>query len=133
MSKKGWIILGVGVLVVGGIIGAATGGGDNSKTTNQTSAATYAQVTTTSTTTAEPAKSSKISLEEFNSIKNGMTYKEVVEIIGGEGEVLSESGEEGSKYHTIMYKWDGEGGFGANANAMFQGGKLISKSQLGLK
>lgn len=74
-----------------------------------------------------------ISMEEFSKIKNGMTYNEVKEIIGSEGELLSESGAPGSPYYTVMYAWDGSGSLGANAIFMFQGGKLISKSQMGLK
>lgn len=80
-----------------------------------------------------PPNEPTISLAEFNEIKTGMSYEEVCEIIGSEGELLSESGESGSDYHTVMYMWDGEGSIGANANAMFQGGKLISKAQIGLK
>jgi hypothetical protein len=65
-----------------------------------------------------------------------MSYEEVVEIIGGQGEVLSESGTPGGTgmdIHTVMYTWEGESGFGANANAMFQGNKLMNKAQFGLK
>ncbi len=74
-----------------------------------------------------------ITLEEFNQIKNGMTYEDVVEIIGGEGTLLSESGSKNSEYYTVMYSWEGTGSIGANANCMFQGGFLISKAQFGLK
>ncbi|MBA4121333.1 MAG: hypothetical protein H0X72_02570 [Acidobacteria bacterium] len=59
-----------------------------------------------------------------------MKYSEAVKILGSRGEVLSESGIGGTK--TIMYQWNGEG-FGANMNAMFQNGKLVSKAQFGLK
>ncbi|WP_438358143.1 hypothetical protein [Bacillus toyonensis] len=62
-----------------------------------------------------------------------MSYDEVKSIIGSDGEVLSETGQAGDQFHTIMYKWDGEKGFGANANFMFQDGKLQNKSQFGLK
>lgn len=72
-----------------------------------------------------------ISKDEFSRIRNGMSYKEVTSIIGGEGELLSESGE--GQYHTVMYQYWGENGGGANANIMFQGGKLISKAQFGLE
>ncbi|WP_257149907.1 hypothetical protein [Bacillus cereus] len=65
--------------------------------------------------------------------KNGMSYDEVKAIIGSDGEVLSETGQAGDQFHTIMYKWDGEKGFGANANFMFQESKLQNKSQFGLK
>ena len=62
-----------------------------------------------------------------------MSYEDVCAIIGSEGELLSEVGESGTEYHTVMYSWDGEGSLGANANCMFQGGVLVSKAQYGLK
>ncbi|RJS60154.1 DUF3862 domain-containing protein [Bacillus sp. PK3_68] len=74
-----------------------------------------------------------VSLDEFGKIENGMSYDEVTQIIGGEGEKLSESGEEGSEFHTVIYSYNGEGGLGANANFTFQGGKLMNKAQMGLK
>ena len=62
-----------------------------------------------------------------------MTYEEVVQIIGGEGEVLSEVGEKGTDLYTVMYKYDGESGLGANANFTFQNNKLQAKAQFGLE
>lgn len=77
---------------------------------------------------------STISKDEFNSISTGMTYDEVVEIIGSEGEVMSavDLGM-GEEFKTIMYFWEGEGSLGANANVTFQGGKVTAKAQIGLK
>ena len=75
-----------------------------------------------------------ISLEEFNKIQTGMSYQEVCNIIGGSGELLSESDLGlGDEYRTTMYAWEGEGLIGANADVMFQGGKVISKAQFGLE
>lgn len=71
-----------------------------------------------------------INLANFNLIKTGMKYDQVVKILGKEGEVLSET--EMAGYKTVIYKWDGAG-LGANMNAVFQNEKLISKSQYGLK
>ncbi|GEM_PF-4121156 len=73
-----------------------------------------------------------ITAAEFAKIKNGMGYEEVATIVGGPGELLSESGSEGDEFHTVMYMWYGEDGI-SNANFMFQGGKLINKAQLGLE
>lgn len=74
-----------------------------------------------------------ISLDEFNAIKTGMTYQEVFDIVGARGTLLSESDIGlGDEYYTAMFSWDGEGSLGANANVMFQGGKVISKAQYGL-
>lgn len=81
----------------------------------------------------EPPKNKEtITSEEFTTIQNGMSYEEVVEIIGSEGELLSETGTKGDQFYTVMYKWDGEG-LGANANFTFQNNKLQNKSQFGLK
>ena len=74
-----------------------------------------------------------VTLDEFNQIQNSMTYDEVVAIVGGEGNLLSETGEKGSEFYTVMYDYKGEGDFGANANFMFQANKLQNKSQFGLK
>jgi hypothetical protein len=75
----------------------------------------------------------KISKAEFDKIKVGMRYEEVKEIIGGECTLESESGKEGTDLYTVMYGCDGEGELGANVQLMFQGGKLDSKTQMGLK
>ena len=74
-----------------------------------------------------------ISMAEFEKVQTGMTYEEVVKIIGGEGEIQSETGAKGDEYYTVGYKWDGEKGFGSNAIMMFQGNKLDTKAQAGLK
>jgi hypothetical protein len=88
------------------------------------------------TPTPTPKNKETISKEEFDAIKTGMTYDEVTKIIGGPGEVLSESGTKGGTgldIHTVMYMYKGEGSLGANSNMMFQNEKLINKAQIGLK
>lgn len=75
-----------------------------------------------------------ITLSEFNAIENGMTYEQVVNIVGSEGDVLSSVDLGiGAEYASAMYTWEGDGSTGANANVTFQGGKVISKAQFGLK
>jgi len=79
---------------------------------------------------AEPEEpASKVTLANFNRVRTGMSDNEVFSILGN-GEVLSESGE--GEYHTIMYSWKADNGI-ANMNVMFQGGKVMSKAQLGLE
>ena len=76
----------------------------------------------------------KISLAEFDSIEYGMTYLQVCGIIGSRGELLQEADSENGGEHVIkLFKWEGEGEPGANANVMFQDGEVISKAQYGLK
>ena len=74
-----------------------------------------------------------ISLDEFSQIDTGMTYDEVCAIVGGEGTLSSSVDIGGSEYKTEIYQWTGDGSIGANANVTFQGGKVISKAQIGLE
>ena len=64
-----------------------------------------------------------------------MTYAQVVQILGKEGEELGKlGGNETGGYKIVMYQWDGDGGgSGAKINAFFENGKLDSKLQFGLK
>jgi len=60
-----------------------------------------------------------------------MSYEEVVTILGSAGTEQSRSSLGGIT--TVMHSWQGSGSFGANMNAMFQNGRLVSKAQFGLK
>lgn len=81
--------------------------------------------------TVQPSNNeSYITLEQFNSVKIGMTYDDVVILFGCEGELASESDFMGLK--TSIYSWYGSN-IGANAQLTFQNGELMSKSQFGLK
>ena len=80
-----------------------------------------------------PANKPTMTMAEFTQLKTGMSYEEATKIIGGPGEVMSESGSKGDPAHTVMYTYKGEGDLGANANLMFQGDKLMNKAQFGLK
>ena len=84
---------------------------------------------------SEYQKSSKndplISLDEYNKIEKGMTYQQVVKIIGSEGKLEFEFdlGELGGK--TQSYSWDGTGS--GSASFTFQNGKLEQKFQIMLE
>ncbi len=75
------------------------------------------------------SKGALITLDEFNKIETGMSYKDVVNIIGANGTLSSESSI--GNYTTQIYTWYGSV-FGANANVTFQNGKVIGKAQAGL-
>lgn len=121
--KKWWFW----VIIVVIIVAIATSQGTGTNNVQQTSA-------NTDNSNATNTNDAKISLEEFNQIETGMSYEEVVEIVGGEGTVLSESDITGDgQYKTTIYSWDGNGMLGANANVTFQGDKVISKAQFGLE
>jgi hypothetical protein len=85
--------------------------------------------------TQAEAKTKKIVItkKQFLAVKNGMTEAQVFKILGGKGEIMSESGVRGKQFYTVMYMYYGKGMTGANANFMFQDGKLQSKAQFGLK
>lgn len=70
----------------------------------------------------------KITLEQFNNVKEGMSYEEVVGLLG-EGEVSSVT--KIFDVTSTMYEWVNKDG--SNMNAIFQGNSLMSKSQFNLK
>ena len=75
----------------------------------------------------------KINLDKFNQIQTGMTYEEVVLIIGEEGTIMSEVDMNiGQEYKTVIYYWYADNGI-SNANITFQGGKVVAKAQIGLR
>ncbi len=76
-------------------------------------------------------ESEYITMEEFNKIENGMSYKKVCKIIGFNGELTSTAGS--GEYVVEIYTWYGNGVAGSNANVTFQNGKVTGKAQVGLK
>lgn len=70
-----------------------------------------------------------VTFEKYQKIENGMTYDQVKQIIGHEGEELSQNEIAGIK--TIMYQWVNKNG--SNMNAMFQNDDVVQKSQFRLK
>ncbi len=72
-----------------------------------------------------------ITLEEYNQIDTGMTYDEVVEIVGSAGTVSSEV--ESGGYKIVIVTWYGNGLTGSNANVTFTNDAVTAKAQVGLK
>ncbi len=77
---------------------------------------------------ASTAKKGAVTMENYKKVKNGMSYEEVVEILG-EGEEISSTNVAG--YSTSSYMW--KPGTFSNVTLTFQNNKLISKFQMGLK
>lgn len=78
----------------------------------------------------------RISQATYQRIQHGMSYREVVNIIGWEGEEMSNVRFEGIPgvmpgIDTRGYSWRNDDG--SNMNAMFQNDGLITKAQFGLK
>lgn len=78
----------------------------------------------------EEAEKGDITLEEYNKIQVGMTYSQVVKIIGAEGTFSSET--QVGSYNYKYYTWNGVG-FGASASIAFYNNKVYSKTQINLK
>lgn len=78
------------------------------------------------------ASKDKVTLEKFNAISSGMSYEEVVKIIGFDGDLNSQVDlGMGDAFKTEIYTWANP--TGSNMNATFQGGVVVSKAQVGLK
>lgn len=78
----------------------------------------------------EPYNSPDITFPEYMKIRAGMTYDEVVSVIGGYGERLSSVSSYG--HSMSMYSWDGVGKIGASAVITFSDGKVYSQAEYGL-
>lgn len=90
------------------------------------------ETNTASNAAVAPKKSSEtsqISVEKYNRLKNGMSVKQVVEIMGDSGEELQSS--ETGKYKIATYKWTGENF--SYIVLTFMNDKLQSKSKGGIK
>lgn len=130
MGWKKNVGIGAGVLFGLGVIGAALGDPEDKQAGAGPDAA-GAPAPSEQAPPAPPANDPGISASEFKALQTGMTQAQASAIVGSEGEVISENEIAGTR--TVMVQWEGETGFGANANAMFQNGKLIQKSQFGLE
>lgn len=125
-----WSLIGcgglVGIFIFFAVIIAAIGIGSVSNNDTSTT-----NTTITPKQKEAPAKKEdkEVTLKEFNEIKTGMSYDEVVKIVGFEGEESSMNELAGIK--TIMYTWSNP--TFSNMNATFQNDKLVSKAQFGLK
>lgn len=123
------------------IISGCNKSDNNNKTVNRSNVATVtnsdngvnaATVATPDNRKNAPAVSkgnSKINVTNFDQIRNGMKYQDVVNILGSEGEIIGDSDMSGIK--TVMYKWNGEVS-GSFIKVIFQNDKLIDKAQTGL-
>lgn len=87
--------------------------------------------TATSSTVMENQKKESININNFSNINEGMTYKEVKDLIGFEGDLLIEEGVEHSTQIKQVFAWKG-----SNPTALveitFLDGKVHSKLQQGL-
>lgn len=124
-TKKQW---GIALIVIVAVIAIAIALADNPPQS-------VASVETQSSTLV-PSKSGdrRITSSQYNQIKSGMSYDQVKQIIGSEGQNIFESGDKGTGSYQISYMWTGADG--GEATISFTGkDKLVvqMKSQSGLK
>ncbi|MDP2181687.1 MAG: hypothetical protein Q8K99_03865 [Actinomycetota bacterium] len=72
--------------------------------------------------------SAVVTSAEYDQLTEGMTYQEVVAVIGAEGE--ESEGSEVDGFPTVMFTWTNPDG--SNMNVMLHNGKLVKKTQVGL-
>jgi hypothetical protein len=95
------------------------------------SESTQAQIVITPSAPAEEqAVPKEITMAQYKTLRDGMTYKQVVKILGREGEEISSDSAGGMK--CSMYQWANPDSI-ANMNATFMNGRLNGKAQLGFK
>lgn len=75
--------------------------------------------------TQTPTPIDKVTVENYNKIKNGMSYGEVARLLGGPGEECGSTGE------LSTYLWDSNKPY-AYIQVVFSNGKVASKSKYSL-
>lgn len=122
--KQGGIgkVIGI-ILIIFGLIGILGSGSDSSEAGNTNDNS----VSSVSTQKEETVSTKKLTADKYNSIDFGMTYEEVVGIIGEEGENISEVAV--ADIVTTIYQWD-EGL--TNCNVTIQNDSVTGKAQFGI-
>ena len=96
-----------------------------SSTSNEASVSTSANEESTFDITEGYA-----TMDKFNQIEIGMTYDQVVDIVGSEGTLMSEAGT--GEYKVSIYYWYSVTHI-ANMNVSFENGVVTGKAQVGLE
>ncbi|CAF1653889.1 unnamed protein product [Adineta ricciae] len=76
--------------------------------------------------------SNTINLQQYTSIQIGWTQQQVVQLLGGSGNLISQSGTVGSPNELTTIQYTGSQSSSSSATFYFQGSKLYRKSQNGL-
>ncbi len=87
--------------------------------------------TATSSTVLESEKKDPININHFSNINEGMTYIEVKDVIGFDGNLLIEEGVEDSTQIKQIFSWKGSDPTSL-VEITFLDGKVHSKAQQGL-
>ena len=82
------------------------------------------------TTPTDSENEKEITMSEFSQIETGMSYEDVVAIVGSEGELLSTATV--GDVTSSIYVWYGKDGI-SNANVTFSNDAVLAKAQIGLE
>ncbi len=117
----------LGIFIFVGVISAMSSGSDS----NSEPASSTQEVSADDTANENETKNEEwISADEYGQIENGMSYEQVKEIVGSEGEEVSTVTV--GDMTTTIYMWYGKDHI-SNANVTFQNDAVMAKAQIGLK
>lgn len=130
-KKKGMAITGIILNIIGIAIAMAVL--ISSVINNQSATSSSASSEVSSSTSEEGTfdiTDGYATMDKFNQIEIGMTYDEVVDIVGSEGTLMSEAGT--GEYKVSIYYWYSVTHI-ANMNVSFENGVVTGKAQVGLE
>lgn len=78
------------------------------------------------------ANSPEITMEELSKITKGMELQEVIDVVGGEGKQMGQSGESDTKAHKVSYVWDGTAP-NSFVHISFQNNKVMTIKDVNVK
>ena len=115
--KRHKILTGILVIIVFVIIAGLSGGNSEGETSD-----------VSNSSVGSIKEDSKINYDNFTKINMGLTYEEVIALIG---EGTEQTSSEISGIKTVIYQWNGNGL--SNMNVTIQNDIVTGKAQLGLK
>ena len=131
-NKKGMAIAGIILNIIGIAIAMAVL--ISSVINNQSTAPSVSNESSVSASTSEEntfdITEGCATMDKFNQIEIGMTYDEVVDIVGSEGTLMSEAGS--GEYKVSIYYWYSVTHL-ANMNVSFENAVVVGKAQVGLE
>ncbi|WP_407309598.1 hypothetical protein [Desulfosporosinus sp. SB140] len=90
-------------------------------------------VKTTPLTSTEKSNPLTISKAKYNQLKYGDTYEKIKSLLGGTGDIVTESGTKGSKGYAVTYLCHVKSPSGAEVFLAFKDNKLVNKMEVNLQ
>lgn len=94
---------------------------------------TSESVKASQTKETEKSNTLTISKAKYTSLKYGETYEKIKSLLGGTGEVVTESGIKGSKGYTVTYLCHVKSPSGGEVFLAFKDNKLVNKMEVNLQ